>query len=154
MALAQSIAAVFSRFSKWNSPSTDREQNAAHLLGSRGESLAARHLSRNGYKVLYRNFRNRNGGEVDIVCRDRRSNELVFVEVKTRRTRDYGAPSHAVNDEKQKLIARGAIAWLRLLEWPDIRYRFDIVEVIDSGAGPVAITVIENAFALPEPYRV
>ena len=104
--------------------------------------------------MLYRNFRNRNGGEVDIVCRDRRSNELVFVEVKTRRSRDFGAPSHAVNDEKQRLIARGAIAWLRLLEWPDIRFRFDIVEVIDSGTGPVEINVIENAFALPEPYRV
>jgi putative endonuclease len=104
--------------------------------------------------VLYRNFRNRGGGEVDIVCRDRRSNELVFVEVKSRRTRDYGAPSHAVNDEKQRLIARGAIAWLRLLEWPDLRFRFDIVEVIVPSDGQVEITVIENAFTLPEPYRV
>jgi len=154
MAPARSIVVAFSRFSRWIFRSTDHDQNAAHLLGSKGERLAARHLARNGYKVLYRNFRNRNGGEVDIVCRDRRSNELVFVEVKTRRSRDFGAPSHAVNDEKQRLIARGAIAWLRLLEWPDIRFRFDIVEVIDSGTGPVEINVIENAFALPEPYRV
>ena len=104
--------------------------------------------------MLYRNFRNRGGGEVDIVCRDRRSNELVFIEVKSRRTRDYGAPSHAVNDEKQRLIARGAIAWLRLLEWPDLRFRFDIVEVIAPPDGSVEITIIENAFTLPEPYRV
>ena len=124
------------------------------MLGNRGERLAASHLARNGYKVLYRNFRHRGGGEVDIVCRDRRSDELVFIEVKTRQTRDYGAPSHAVNDEKRKLIARGAIAWLRLLEFPDIRYRFDIVEVISPPRGKVEITVIENAFALPEPYRV
>ena len=91
---------------------------------------------------------------MDIVCRDRRSNELVFIEVKTRRTRDYGAPSHAVDDEKRRLIARGAMAWLRLLEWPDIRYRFDIVEVIAAEGRPVEITVVENAFSLPEPYRV
>ncbi len=91
---------------------------------------------------------------MDIVCRDRRSNELVFIEVKTRRTRDFGNPSQAVNDEKRKLIARGAIAWLRLLEFPDIRYRFDIVEVIAPEAGPVEINIIENAFPLPEPYRV
>jgi putative endonuclease len=154
MVLARSIAALFSRFSRRNSRSTDAEENAAHVLGSRGERLAARHLGRNGYKVLYRNFRNRGGGEVDIVCRDRRSNELVFIEVKSRRTRDYGAPSHAVNDEKQRLIARGAIAWLRLLEWPDLRFRFDIVEVIAPPDGSVEITIIENAFTLPEPYRV
>jgi putative endonuclease len=154
MALARSIAAVFSRFSRWSSASPEGGENAAHALGSYGERLAVRHLSRNKYKILYRNFRARGGGEVDIVCRDKRSNELVFVEVKTRQTRDFGSPSHAVNDEKRKLIARGAIAWLRLLDFPDIRYRFDIVEVIAPVNGPVEIKVIESAFPLPEPYRV
>jgi len=104
--------------------------------------------------VLYRNFRRKDGGEVDIVCRDKRRGELVFVEVKTRRTRDFGAPSHAVNSEKRDLIARGAIAWLRLLDFPDIRYRFDIVEVIAGGTAAPEITIIENAFPLPEPYRL
>lgn len=103
--------------------------------------------------MLYRNFRRRDGGEVDIVCRDKRSDELVFIEVKTRRTRDYGAPSHAVDGEKRNLIARGAIAWLRLLDFPDIRYRFDIVEVIAGGDVKPEVTIIENAFSLPEPYR-
>ncbi len=103
--------------------------------------------------MLYRNFRRKDGGEVDIVCRDKRSGELVFVEVKARRTRDYGAPSHAVDAEKRNLIARGAIAWLRLLDFPDIRYRFDIVEVIADGKEKPEITIIENAFTLPEPYR-
>jgi putative endonuclease len=152
MALVPSIAALFSRFSKWSSNWSD-EDNAAHALGRLGEKLAARYLRRNGYKVLYRNFRHRRGGEVDIVCRDRRSGELVFVEVKARRTRDYGSPSHAVDGEKRHLIARGAMAWLRMLDWPDIRYRFDIVEVVvDRGAEP-EITIVENAFTLPEPFR-
>lgn len=104
--------------------------------------------------MLYRNFRHPRGGEVDIVCRHRASDDLVFVEVKTRRTRDFGAPSHAVNDEKRLLIARGAVAWLRLLDFPNIRYRFDIVEVIAAEGEPVEINIIENAFPLPEPYRV
>lgn len=103
--------------------------------------------------MLYQNFRRKDGGEVDIVCRDKRSGELVFIEVKTRRTRDYGAPSHAVNAEKRDLIARGAIAWLRLLDFPDIRYRFDIVEVVAAEGAKPEITIIENAFTLPEPYR-
>lgn len=116
--------------------------------------MAARYLQRHGYKVLYRNFRHRRGGEVDIVCRDKRSGELVFVEVKARQTREYGDPALAVDDEKRQLIARGAIAWLRLLDWPDIRFRFDIVEVIISGGAEPEINVIENAFTLPERYRV
>ena len=104
--------------------------------------------------MLYRNFRHRRGGEVDIVCRDLRTDELVFVEVKTRRTREHGDPAQAVDAEKRALIARGAIAWLRLLDWPDIRFRFDIVEVIVPGQGTPEINVIESAFPLPEPYRV
>jgi putative endonuclease len=152
MGLVQSIAGLFSRFS--NSSSASAEENAAHILGRRGEDLAATHLRRNGYKVLYRNFRRRDGGEVDIVCRDKRSGELVFVEVKTRRTRDFGAPSHAVNDEKRGLIARGAIAWLRLLDFPNIRYRFDIVEVIAAEGTKPEVTIVENAFPLPDRYRL
>ncbi len=104
--------------------------------------------------MLYRNFRARRGGEVDLVCRDLRTGELVFTEVKTRRTRDYGAPARAVDAEKRRLIARGAMAWLRLLDWPGVRYRFDIVEVIVPEDGVPEITILENAFALPEPYRI
>jgi len=114
--------------------------------------LAASHLRKRRYRVLYRNFRARGGGEVDIVCRDKATDELVFVEVKTRSTRDFGNPAHAVNLEKQKLIARGALAWLRLLDHPSIRFRFDIVEVI-VGEGPPTVAIIQNAFNLPEPYR-
>jgi len=90
---------------------------------------------------------------VDIVCRDLATDELVFCEVKTRSTRDYGDPSAAVDREKQLLIARGALAWLRMLDWPDLRYRFDIVEVVIPPKGPPEIEIIEAAFPLPEPYR-
>jgi putative endonuclease len=151
MGLVQSIAALF-RPSSRRSPRA--EANAAHALGRRGEKLAARHLRWHGRKVLYRNFRARRGGEVDLVCRDLRTGELVFTEVKTRRTRDYGAPARAVDAEKRRLIARGAMAWLRLLDWPGVRYRFDIVEVIVPEDGVPEITILENAFALPEPYRI
>ena len=112
--------------------------------------MAARHLRRSGWKVLRRNFRAPRGGEVDIVCRD--GDELVFVEVKTRSTRDFGSPASAVNREKQALITRGALAWLRLLDNPDIIFRFDIVEVIidDSGA---TFNIVRAAFGLPDPHR-
>ncbi len=122
-----------------------------HWLGSQGEILAVRFLRRNGYKVLHRNFRAPRGGEVDIVCRDKTCDTLAFVEVKTRRSLDFGSPAEAVTREKQKLIARGALAWLDLLGHPEIFYRFDIVEIVMTGKGP-EFNLIKDAFKLPEPY--
>ena len=122
-----------------------------HLrLGTRGEKLACRFLRTNGYKILYRNFRGRSGGEIDIVCRDR--DTLVFVEVKTRTREDFGRPFEAVDRNKQKRIARGGLAWLRLLDDPDILFRFDVVEVIIPKGAPPRFELLRNAFALPEPY--
>ena len=98
-----------------------------HLeLGRRGENIAAGYLRRHGFKVLCRNFRAPEGGEVDIICRDKNCNTLVFVEVKTRSSTLFGDPASAVTPGKQRLISRGALAWLRMLDNPDIFFRFDI----------------------------
>jgi putative endonuclease len=122
---------------------------AGHIrLGREGEAAAARHLRKAGYKILRKNFRAPHGGEVDLVCRHR--NELVFVEVKSRTSEDFGRPLAAVNAKKRQLIIRGAMHWLRLLQMPDITFRFDVVEVI---APPDAeIRIIENAFQLQDNY--
>jgi putative endonuclease len=120
------------------------------VVGRKGERLAARYLRRNGHKILFRNFRAPHGGEVDIVCRDKRHNELVFVEVKTRSSEDFGRPLDAVNRKKRRLILRGAMTWLRMLDMPDIVFRFDVIEVIISS--PVDVRHIENAFRMPDNY--
>ena len=120
------------------------------MLGREGEKIACRFLSKRGYKVLRRNFRAPRGGEVDITCRH--GETLVFVEVKTRASADYGRPADAVNVAKQKLIIQGARAWLRLLDNPNITYRFDIVEVIAVPEKMPVCTVIEGAFTLPERF--
>ena len=128
-----------------------REKLAPHLaLGQLGERIAERHLKANGHKVLYRNFRAPHGGELDLVCRDKRHGELVFVEVKTRTTEDYGRPLDAVDQKKRKLILRGAMAWLQMLDMPDITFRFDVVEILMEETPQ--ITHIENAFQLPANY--
>ncbi len=122
-----------------------------HLrLGAQGENLACRFLKRNGYKILYRNFKGRTGGEIDIVCRDR--DTLVFVEVKTRTGEDFGRPLDAVDRDKRKRISRGGLAWLRLLDDPDILFRFDVVEVIIAEGTEPRLEILRNAFSLPEPY--
>ena len=149
-ALARSIVDLSSRwrsrFWRWRiSP------RSGHLRrGARGETLACRYLKRSGYKVLYRNFRGRSGGEIDVVCRD--DDTLVFVEVKTRGREDFGRPVEAVDREKRKRISRGALAWLRMLDNPDILFRFDVVEVIIADDAKPRVELIKNAFPLSKPY--
>jgi putative endonuclease len=99
--------------------------------------------------VLRRNFRAKGGGEVDLVLRDIAEKTLVFAEVKTRTSDEEGRPADAVTRDKEELISRGARAWLRLLDRPDVNFRFDIVEVI-VGDGEPRINVIKSAFLLPE----
>jgi putative endonuclease len=69
-----------------------------------------------------------------VVCRD--NGTLVFVEVKTRTREDFGRPIVAVDREKQKRISRGSLAWLRMLDNPDILFRFDVVVRIQRGNHP------------------
>ena len=149
-ALVRSIADLSSRwrshFSHWKS-----SRKSGHLRrGARGEKLACRYLKRSGYRILLRNFRGRSGGEIDVVCRD--NDTLVFVEVKTRAREDFGRPSAAVDREKQRRISRGALGWLRMLDNPDILFRFDVVEVIMTDDAKPRLELIRNAFPLSKPY--
>jgi len=129
------------------SPPSDSEGHI--VLGRWGEEQAARHLKRLGWKILRRNFRAPRGGEVDLVCRDR--DTLVFAEVKTRRSEEMGRPLDAVDRKKQQLIRNGAMHWLRLLDMPDLTFRFDVIEILATN--PIEIRVIESAFTLPDPLR-
>src|ERR1041385_115451 len=100
-------------------------RTARQVLGARGEKAAARYLRRHGYKILLKNFRS-GKAEVDIVARQK--DWLVFVEVKTRKTEEFGLPSEAVQREKQRNLSKAALDYLRLLGNPKIHFRFDIVE--------------------------
>lgn len=128
-----------------------RRPTARIERGERGEEAAARHLRRAGYKILVRRFKSRYG-EIDLVCRQ--GEWLVFVEVKTRADEQFGAPSTAVDREKQRHLSRAALEYLRLLRNPSVRWRFDVVEVLwpVGAAQPVEVRVIENAFDLSEPF--
>jgi putative endonuclease len=76
----------------------------------------------------------------------------VFVEVKTRTREDFGRPVEAVNRDKRNRISRGALAWLRLLDDPDILSRFDVVEVIIAEDAEPRLEILRNAFSLPEGF--
>jgi putative endonuclease len=118
--------------------------------GARGEKEACRFLRNHGYKILYRNFKTRGGGEIDIVCRD--GDTLVFVEVKTRGDEEFGRPFESIDRHKQLRVSKGGLAWLRLLDNPDVGFRFDVVEVLWPADGPARCVLIQDAFELSQPY--
>jgi len=107
------------------------QRKAAHLrVGRRGERLAGVLLRRLGLDVLLRNFRCTTG-EIDLVAREHTT--LCFVEVKTRRHRPNSRPADAVGPAKRRRIIRAAHRYLREIGRPDVRYRFDIIEIILDG---------------------
>lgn len=114
------------------------------LFGRWGESLATRELKRRGYKILEQNYRNRLG-EIDIVARD--GDTLVFVEVKTRRSRRFGRARYAVTPAKQHKISMVALAYLKASGKLNSRARFDVVAIDAAGDG-TTIEIIKNAFSL------
>ena len=113
-------------------------------LGKKGEDLAVAHLEKLKYKILARNYQC-TVGEMDIIARDR--DTLVFVEVKTRATRDFGGPAAAVNGRKQRQLSKVALSYLNQKKLRDVPARFDVVAVELIPPSP-RIEVIRNAFEL------
>ena len=85
-----------------------------------------------------------------MVCRE--GEVLVFVEVKTRSSNEFGDPAEAVTLDQERRISRGALAWLRMLDNPQVIFRFDIVEVL-MVEGKLECNLLRNAFSLSAPYR-
>lgn len=122
-----------------------------HLRRGRlGEAAARKHLRGLGLKTLTTNFRSARG-EVDLICRD--TDCLVFVEVKTRSSEDWTRPAAAVNARKKRLLSQTAFDYLALLRHPEVKLRFDIVEVLLNDGEVREVRHLPNAFPLTAPYR-
>ena len=118
--------------------------------GELGECAAKRHLQKLGLKFLAANFRSERG-EIDLVFRD--GDCLVFIEVKTRSSEGWSRPAAAVNARKRRLLSQTALDYLRLLKNPEVKIRFDIVEVLLADGDVREIRHLPNTFSLSKPYR-
>jgi len=115
--------------------------------GRVGEDLAHRYLRKHGCTIMARRYRpNSGGGEIDLVAWQ--GGELVFVEVKTRATAEFGAPERAVDAEKQGYLRRAGRDYARRagVDWKKVR--FDIVSIVLSR--PPEIEWIRDAFRAEE----
>ena len=112
-------------------------------LGRRGEDLAHRYLRNIGMTVLARNYRPGGGeAEVDIVARD--GDIVVFVEVKSRRSADYGSPDRQIDEHKRKNITRAARSYATRAGTAWNQVRFDVISVIFTE--PPSIVHQQDAF--------
>lgn len=96
------------------------------ITGKEGEKIAAAFLKKNGYRIIEINFRCPIG-EIDIIAKEK--DDLVFVEVKTRKSMELGYPEQAVGIRKQKKMSQLALWYLQKRKIADTNARFDVVAV-------------------------
>ena len=109
------------------------------FLGKIGEDKATEYLKKSGFKILDKNYKT-HVGEIDIIAKD--GEIIVFIEVKTRTTENYGAPAEAVNKQKQEKYFKVASEYLVKNNLIDFECRFDVIEILDG-----KINHVKDAFS-------
>jgi putative endonuclease len=122
-----------------------RHKTSNTQTGQAGEDAAAAYLEQQGWMILKRNCRFP-GGEIDIIAQD--GNELVFVEVKTRKGRKFGHPFEAVDSRKRQRLVQAALAYMGE-QGLEMAARFDVVAVF-SQKNTFRIEIVHNAFGCGE----
>ena len=112
--------------------------------GKKGEDIAVAYLISRGYRIVERNYKCPLG-EIDIVARD--GDEIVFVEVKSRKSEEFGDPQLAVGLKKQKKVSRISLAYLKEKHLYPCNARFDVVAIKMLPDGST-VELIQNAFEL------
>jgi len=128
-------------------------------LGREGEELARRFLLSKGYKIVKRNFRT-HFGEIDLIAYQKKV--LVFIEVRTKTSHNFGAPEESISLNKKKKISRLASFYLKAKRLNEIDCRFDVVCITphpipgealpqvgrEKGRGKYSIKLFKDAFQI------
>ncbi|MCO6466091.1 MAG: YraN family protein [Bradyrhizobiaceae bacterium] len=104
-------------------------------VGAMAENIARDYLEGLGYVLVTRNFKYGKVGEIDLIMRD--SQELVFVEVRYRRSSQWCTPEASIGPTKKKRIRRTAEAYMLTHGITDQACRFDVVAIDLMGGAPV-----------------
>jgi putative endonuclease len=112
--------------------------------GKRGEDMAVTYLKNVGYQIIERNYKCL-FGEIDIIAKD--GDTVVFVEVKSRKSEDFGDPQTAVGWEKQKKMSKISLKYLSEKRLYPCNARFDVMAIKILPAEN-KVELIKNAFEL------
>lgn len=110
-------------------------------FGNRGEDLAAVFLLSKGFKILERNWSCR-AGEIDLICE--KNNVVHFVEVKTRKTLEYGNPEGAITPAKLRHLRSAVALFLQSSKTPPQNYQLDVLAILAIPGKPPDFHYIEN----------
>ncbi len=115
-------------------------------IGRSAEIAAAAELGKRGYRILTSNYRRRMG-EIDFVAEE--NGQIVFVEVRCKRTEAFGTPAESITPAKQARLAATAQCYLDEHEIKGVECRFDVVEVASSSDGKLLVKgIIRSAFSV------
>ena len=123
-------------------------QNSKQLLGATGEEIAVDYLVSQGYVVFDRNWRSKSG-EINIIASEKfnSQDELIFIEVKTRSSRDYGDPIQAITATKYLRMYRLALEWLSENSASREAWRLDVISIVISRAQEIEIDHLKRVCA-------
>lgn len=113
------------------------------LSGKEGEELACRYITEKGFRIIERNYRFHKG-EIDIIAKDQET--LVFIEVKYRKTLEYGYPVESITPNKVKQIRHIASAYLFERKIDNTACRFDVIAILETEGRKPVIEHFFNAF--------
>lgn len=119
------------------------DRSTAQALGKSGEEAAVRYLKSKKFRIIERNFRFLRG-EIDIIAYERKT--LVFVEVKTRKSKEFGPPEEAVTPSKQRQIKRVAQGFLVQNNLQGTECRFDVLSLSFNEKNGYQIHHLRDAF--------
>lgn len=101
--------------------------NSNRNKGDRGEQFAIKYIENIGYKVIKRNFHYSKIAEIDIIAED--DETLVFIEVKSRYSDEYGNPFLSITPKKIQSLRKAAEAYLYFNKIADKDCRFDVISI-------------------------
>lgn len=119
------------------------DRSTAQALGKSGEEAAVRYLKSKKFRIIERNFRFLRG-EIDVIAYERKT--LVFVEVKARKSKEFGPPEEAVTPSKQRQIKRVAQGFLAQNNLQDTECRFDVLSLSFNEKNGYQINHFKDAF--------
>lgn len=120
--------------------------NYKQNFGKSGEQIAADFLQKKGFQIIEQNYFTQYG-EIDLIAKDRK--EWVFVEVKTRKSKEYGEPEEAITPFKKKHLISTARIYLQKekLNENEVNWRIDVIAIMFYPDKEPEINYIENAVA-------
>ncbi|MFH0977178.1 MAG: YraN family protein [Spirochaetota bacterium] len=114
---------------------TEKKSGYKKDLGDAGEGIAASFFKSKGFVIIKRNYRFGKVGEIDIIVR--KKDLIVFAEVKSRNSGQYGGAYYSINERKKQTIKKVARQFLHThpdFLSKDITYRFDMIAISNGQA--------------------